>query len=217
MGRFAELPQALNLYFYAGNNPIILVDPTGEFMILIAPDVTANTPLSEAIEQSTNQEQTIKFGIQTEKNPQFTTGEKALILIMGGGGVAASTGSLIGTVKAVIKGAKESKETNIPSGFTKDDVPKNIRDQIPKEWGEGSISKNQKGWKWNDPNTPGAQVRYQQGNPKSPNPAQQQPYVKQSDGNGSFFDINGNTIQAPRPSEAPQGHIPADKFKFRNR
>jgi hypothetical protein len=68
-----------------------------------------------------------------------------------------------------------------------------------------------------------ASIRVMRGNPKSPNPAQQNPCVKIVDKNGNVYGADGKIIQktdqVPRPSQAPEAHIPLkdfdpDKFKF---
>jgi len=48
-----------------------------------------------------------------------------------------------------------------------------------------------------------------QGNPNSPNPAQQVPYVKRQI-DGKFYDASGRQV----PGDSPGAHIPLDQFKF---
>jgi hypothetical protein len=43
------------------------------------------------------------------------------------------------------------------------------------------------------------------GNPKSPNPAQQQPYMKRQN-NGKLYDKSGKEV----PGDSPDAHLPID-------
>ncbi len=67
------------------------------------------------------------------------------------------------------------------------------------------------GTKFMDPKNPkGNNVRVQQGNPNSSNPAQQKPYVKQTK-DGQVIDKNGQSVS----SDSPAAHQPKDEFKFK--
>lgn len=79
---------------------------------------------------------------------------------------------------------------------------------VPRGW-IPKPSRSGGGRQWINPRNTHERVRYQPGNPKSPNPAQQKPYYKyQRD--GKFYDKHGNEV----PGDAPEAHIPANEFKF---
>ena len=54
-------------------------------------------------------------------------------------------------------------------------------------------------------------VRVMPGNPNSPNPAQQNPYVIDLR-NGGALDANGNTLQS---TSDPAAHIPQSQYQYR--
>jgi hypothetical protein len=80
---------------------------------------------------------------------------------------------------------------------------------IPAHWRK-QPSKRGGGTKYANPNNPHDTLRIMPGNPKSPNPAQQRPYVKRMK-DGRALDAAGKPVD-PRSREA---HIPLDEFKFR--
>ncbi len=72
-------------------------------------------------------------------------------------------------------------------------------------------ARNGQGTIYKDPQNPsGNNVRVQNGNPNSPNPAQQNPYVKQQQ-NGKMVDKNGRSVD----SNSPESHIPKEEFKYK--
>ncbi|HEU4497297.1 MAG TPA: hypothetical protein VFR70_09620 [Flavobacterium sp.] len=89
------------------------------------------------------------------------------------------------------------------------DASASVTQQIPGGW-TMKTSKNGQGTTFSDPVNPKANnVRVQSGNPKSPNAAQQSPYVKQT--------VNGKTVNSkgqPVNSNSPAAHIPKKDFKF---
>ncbi len=65
------------------------------------------------------------------------------------------------------------------------------------------------GWRYENPSNPSDWVRVMPGNPKSPNPSQQEPYVvrhRSSQYIGEF----GNVV----PGNSPAAHVPLSRFKF---
>lgn len=90
------------------------------------------------------------------------------------------------------------------------DAGATVTKQIPSNW-TMKMSDNKQGTKFLDPKNPsGNNVRAQRGNPNSPNPAQQQPYVKQMQ-NGKQVDVNGKQV----PSNSAESHIPTKNFKYK--
>jgi hypothetical protein len=83
---------------------------------------------------------------------------------------------------------------------------------IPEDWVEKPADTSG-GTQWVNPNNPNDRVSVMPGNPDSPYPHQQGPYVV--DQKGGFSDVNGNTISAERSGATPEAHIPYDDFKFR--
>ncbi|MGV2051335.1 hemagglutinin repeat-containing protein [Agrobacterium sp. 22-209-1] len=79
---------------------------------------------------------------------------------------------------------------------------------IPDTWLSKPTNKGG-GTRYSNPDNPHDFVRVMPGNPDSPNPAQQQPYVIRSQ-NGRIVDVNGN----PVASNDPAAHIPLPDFRF---
>ena len=80
---------------------------------------------------------------------------------------------------------------------------------IPAHWPE-QPTKRGGGTKYANPDNPHDTVRIMPGNPRSPHPAQQRPYVKRMK-EGRALDPTGEPVD-PR---SPEAHIPLDAFKFR--
>jgi hypothetical protein len=91
-----------------------------------------------------------------------------------------------------------------PGGTVMKQLPENMQTNMKTtQNGQGTIFK--------DPKNPGGNnVRVQSGNPASPNPAQQKPYVKQVS-NGKTVDVSGKPVD-PKSVES---HIPKDDFKYK--
>ena len=139
-------------------------------------------------------------------------GASILVPMSVGAGVAVRAGvkavnkadNAVDAVKAVDK-VKDIKKIG-PAG----DAGATVTKQVPSDW-TMKTSKNGEGTVFKDPKNPsGNNVRVQGGNPKSPNPAQQKPYVKQTQ-NGKSVDANGKQVD-PKSKEA---HIPKEDFKFK--
>lgn len=85
---------------------------------------------------------------------------------------------------------------------------------IPDHWIEVP-SRKSGGTIWFNPDNPNQRVRVMPGDPNSPYPHRQYPYVVHQD--GSFRDVEGRSISGPKPRETPEAHIPAGDFRFRRR
>jgi hypothetical protein len=84
--------------------------------------------------------------------------------------------------------------------------------KIPQDWGEGEQAKREgDGWRWQDPNNSGNNVRIMKGNPNSPKPEQQVDYVKITSG-GKVIDTNAKPITVAKPTDAPRAHIPLSNW-----
>lgn len=80
---------------------------------------------------------------------------------------------------------------------------------VPDEW-RVVPTRSAGGTRYYDPSNPGNSVRVMQGNPNSPFPNSQGPYVRWQL-NGHALDVNGN----PLPSaNVPEAHIPLSDFRF---
>ncbi len=113
----------------------------------------------------------------------------------------------IGKHVKTIENAISSVKKIGPAG----DAGASVTKQLPSNW-TMKTSKKGNGTKFTDPKNPGGNnVRVQGGNPKSPNPAQQNPYVKQTK-NGKTVDVNGKQV----PSNSTEAHIPKKDFKYKN-
>jgi hypothetical protein len=93
-------------------------------------------------------------------------------------------------------------------GFQPPAGTRQIPPGIPENWrirptrGEGGV-------RFFDPRNPGNSVRIMPGNPNSPFPNSQVPYVRWQL-NGQALDVNGN----PVPRDTPDAHIPLQNFQF---
>lgn len=79
---------------------------------------------------------------------------------------------------------------------------------VPENWIR-SISKNEKGVRYRDPNNMHNEVRVQHGRPESSNPGQQRDYVRWKR-NGQWLDKDGNPVSG----RSLESHIPIEDFKF---
>ncbi|WP_238395709.1 hypothetical protein [Pontibacter pudoricolor] len=120
--------------------------------------------------------------------------------------VGPTLGAVAKNGKAIVNELKNVIKQIGPAG----DPGATVTKQIPGNYIK-KTSDNGQGTKFQDPKNPsGNNVRVQSGNPNSPNPAQQKPYVKQTQ-NGKTVDGNGNQVN-PKSKEA---HIPREDFKFK--
>jgi len=83
-----------------------------------------------------------------------------------------------------------------------------IPDGIPDGW-RIRPTKGEGGTWYYDPANKGNAVRVMQGDPSSPFPNSQTPYVRWQR-NGQALDVNGNVV----PKNTPDAHIPLQDFKF---
>jgi hypothetical protein len=96
-----------------------------------------------------------------------------------------------------------------PSAPSSLSTPNNTGDGIPSDWTQNPSNKGG-GVIYQDPNNPHNSIRFMPGNPNSPNPAQQNPYVIYRQ-NGIPYDVNG----LPLPNaKLPDAHIPQSLFNI---
>jgi RHS repeat-associated protein len=126
-------------------------------------------------------------------------------------------GVVTGTITGIGQAAQYSidNKTNFFTGksnVTPSQTTINLQQRpegIPDNWIERPSNKGG-GIIYQDPNNPHNSVRVMPGNPNSPNPAQQKPYVIYKH-NGVTYDVNG----LPLPnSSMPNAHIPYELFNF---
>jgi hypothetical protein len=82
---------------------------------------------------------------------------------------------------------------------------------VPEHWTE-TPTKKSGGKEYVDPANPHNRVRSYPGNPKSPNPSQKGPYVKEN--------INGRPVDRfgrATTRAAPESHIPAERYRYQGR
>jgi hypothetical protein len=79
---------------------------------------------------------------------------------------------------------------------------------LPESW-DNKPTRNGDGMQYINPDNEHDRVRIMPGNPDSPNPAQQEPYVKRQI-DGIFYDKDGNVV----PGDSAEAHIPLTHFKF---
>ncbi len=110
-----------------------------------------------------------------------------------------ATGAIVGAASAIAYSRVNG--VNAFNGKSKIDVPK--------DWTQHS-SKKGNGIVFKDPKNPHNSIRQMPGNPNSPNPSQQNPYIKFMK-NGIFYDAIGN----PLPNgNVPSSHIPVSRFNI---
>jgi hypothetical protein len=72
------------------------------------------------------------------------------------------------------------------------------------------------GVQYYNPRNPNENVRVMQGNPSSPYPNSQAPYVRQQNSAGTYLRQDGTPSPLPRGGlKDPNAHIPLDQFKVR--
>lgn len=93
-------------------------------------------------------------------------------------------------------------------------VPKEARDKIPKEWGDGSRAAKGGGWRWADPENPKANhVRIDPGDPNSRDSTQKADHVHIVSG-GKTLGRDGKPISGSRSEDAKNAHIPLDGWNW---
>jgi len=131
---------------------------------------------------------------------------------LGDGGQGALFGGGLGLMTGTVSGYKYANQNNQHWWTGKSLTPNNpngFNYQVPEDW-VPSLSKKGGGIIYKDPNNPHNSMRVMPGNPSSPNPAQQNPYVIYKS-NGVSFDVNGS----PLPNSQNQNtHIPLSLFNL---
>ncbi|GGZ39239.1 hypothetical protein GCM10007049_35750 [Echinicola pacifica] len=200
-------------YAYAWNNPVNLTDPDGRCPF--CPWLDAVVDIGFALYDVG--EITYDYVTTGEVDPisvAALTADVAAIAIpmtTGAGLAVRATAKTVNAVdnandvrKAVDKTTDAIKKIG-PAG----DAGATVTKQVPSDW-TMKTSNSKQGTVFKDPKNPsGNNVRVQSGNPNRPNPAQQKPYVKQTQ-NGKTVDVNGKQVH-PKSKEA---HIPKEDFKF---
>lgn len=83
---------------------------------------------------------------------------------------------------------------------------------IPKEW-RMKMSDKSGGVIYINPNNTGDRVRVMPGNPSSPYPNKQRPYVIDQNW-GAYVNREGRRIEGENPRKHPDTHIPYDIYLF---
>ena len=197
-------------YQYAWNNPVLFTDPDGRCPFCPWLDAVVDVGF---IVYDVGLLATDYINTGTTKGEDWAalTADVASIAVpmtVGAGLAARAAYKTAKTVDKVVDANKVAKTVKKigPAG----DAGATVTKQVPSDW-TMKTSKNKQGTVFKDPKNPsGNNVRVQSGNPKSPNSAQQKPYVKQTQ-NGKTVDVNGKQVN-PKSQEA---HIPKEDFKFK--
>lgn len=148
------------------------------------------------------------------KNGNFWSGlasSAGVIPLIGDLGKAGKIPKHVKTIENAIDAVKSAdKAKDVKKIGPIGDAGAKVTKEVPSDW-TMKTSNNKQGSVFKDPKNPkGNNVRTQNGNPKSPNKAQQKPYVKETK-NGKTVDAKGK----PVPSDSQQAHIPRDKYKYK--
>ncbi|WP_229267326.1 polymorphic toxin type 10 domain-containing protein [Leptospira sp. mild_001] len=114
-----------------------------------------------------------------------------------GGAATKALGSRLPKPNVNVPGGGASSATNSVKGTIS--VPEGFVEKQSKKGG-GAV--------FHDPTNPHNSIRQMPGNPNSPNPAQQNSYVKFMK-DGKFYDANGDVLKS---GKLPEAHIPLNKF-----
>lgn len=88
--------------------------------------------------------------------------------------------------------------------------PKEAIDKVPGNWA-GKANKKKDGWRWEDPKNQGNTIRIDKGEPNSRTPSQQVDHVVITS-NGRIIGPDGQPIQAAKPSQTAEAHIPLTEW-----
>jgi len=122
----------------------------------------------------------------------------------------------------LISGAKKAKDAadkldeiannRGPSARQDWEVPQNVRDKLPENWGNGVANKKGEGVRFQDPDNPGNGVRVDRGNPDHSLPSQKVDHVVVRYG-GRVLGRDGNPISGTIKENATQAHIPLSEYQ----
>lgn len=217
-------------YTYCGNNPIRRVDINGEGWGDVLDWVQTGLDVAGMVPAVGNIADLANAGISAARGDMVGMGLSLAAAVPGAGlvaggaklvnravdvaktvdkatDVAKAVDKATDATKAIDKGADAMKAIG-PAGDAGGTVMKQLPDNMQSNM---KTTKNGQGTIFKDPNNPsGNNVRVQSGNPNSPNPAQQNPYVKQVK-DGKTVDVNGKQVD-PKSAES---HIPKEEFKYK--
>jgi RHS repeat-associated protein len=194
-------PQSLNKYSYTYNNPLAFTDPDGHCPMCIGAILGAGAGGGVILYKTGKAVLTGKGSIPDNKEIVKT--------LLTGAVIGATFGEAIGA----LQNDGKSDQPNTPSQPDQPGRPQTDGrpEGVPDNW-TAQPTKKGDGTEYVNPENPHDRVRDMPGNPNSPNPAQQQPYVKWQK-NGQPLDKNG----APVDKDDPASHIPRKDFKFKDK
>lgn len=198
-------------YHYAYNNPIKYTDPDGR-----CPDCLWDAlSLSMGVKSFVSNVKQGNYWSATLDGVGVLADGVALAipLVPGGAGaiikVARGADDVIDVAKGMDK-ANDTRKAIGPAG----DAGGQVMKQLPEDMQKNMRTSDNGGTIFKDPKNPGGNnVRVEPGNPQSPNPAQQNPYVKQVK-DGKVVDVNGKPIPGEKPAKTVDSHIPKEDFKY---
>jgi hypothetical protein len=199
LGRFMQTDpigykDGINWYDYVDGDPVDRSDPSGLESGQVSFDSTKS--LTEGMKE----------------NPPSRTMVVVSVGVVGAAVGCAAGASCPAAVAAAARFMKnqlsgQSGQTTAKGGTQAAERPNGV----PKGFEPSPTSKGG-GTKYTDPANPHNNVRDMPGNPNSPNPAQQSPYVKEN--------VSGQPIDgAGRPvsGNSPESHIPRDQYQYRGK
>jgi RHS repeat-associated protein len=190
-----ENPQSLNLYGYAGNNPLIHIDADGHCWPQVLCDFVTE----------------VKNKVFHGEFTTDTTGAKIRQLDR----QEAKTRQMSRIMEEMKTHPPEVKIGVVFTPFTSQFIGATGRRPsfIPDNWNVTDPGRGRReGLKFQDPNNPHNNVRIMKGDPNSSNPGQQQDYMVVRK-NGATLDASGNPSNDPADYHIPEGtELPPDIF-----